>query len=94
MPVIISPFDDDEFKTTDFIKFEGECNDIDLDIAGSSEELEISWWSDISGKIDNGPLLENIFLSEGKHIITLKVVDKEGMSNSAMISIKILKDTS
>ncbi len=94
VPVIVSPLDGDEFKTTDIIKFNSKCDDKDLYIAGVFEELKISWWSDIGGKIGDGPLLAGIFLTEGQHQITLRVTDQEGLSNTASISINIVKDNS
>lgn len=92
MPKIISPLHLNTFKTTGFIIFNGTCDDKDFHIEDSEEELRFIWWSSINGKLGEGPLLDNILLTEGKHNITLEVIDKGGLNNTKSIIINVIKD--
>ncbi len=92
IPLIIAPMNYEQFKLTDSITFNGSCNDIDLQIYESNEKLRFIWWSNISGKLGEGELLQINNLIEGKHSITLEVIDKEGLNNTANILIEIIKD--
>ncbi len=92
LPLIITPTHGREFKTTDFITFNGTCDDLDLHIKNSEEELRYLWWSNINGKLGEGKFLQNVLLDRGIHTITLEVFDKEGSDNSTSITITIKGD--
>jgi hypothetical protein len=89
---IKSPAPNSEWKTSNLIDFIGSCDDPDLHIPESSEELSYEWSSNIIGKFGSNLEMHNLQLSKGKHTITLKVTDIEGESLSTSIEINIIDD--
>ncbi|MFW3145457.1 MAG: hypothetical protein ACMUIE_01435 [Thermoplasmatota archaeon] len=76
------------FEFDELITFTAEADDPDL---GWGDELSYEWSSDISGAIGTGDTISSV-IDVGDHIITLRVTDNEGASNSTSFSITVLDD--
>ncbi len=67
-----------------------DCSARDVDIP-YGDELTYTWSSNTTGEIGTGRSI-NLSLSSGKHLITLTVTDKEGLSNSTSMEIEVLSN--
>ncbi len=82
---ITSPTDGASFGTGSTILFEGSARDAeDGDLTES-----LVWTSTIDGEIGTGGSFSSSSLSDGSHILTASVVDLDGNSRSASVSITI-----
>ena len=89
-PIIKSPSSNMMINELELLDFIGNGSDPDLGITGVDEELTFNWISNIQGYLGKGEILIDINLSIGEHIITLKVTDLLGLTNSVSIIIAII----
>jgi len=83
--VIDEPENDDEFTTDDLITFDGSSSYDD-----DGDDLVHEWTSDIDGVIGTDTVIE-VSLSEGEHVITLKVDDGFGGTDETSIDVTVVK---
>jgi len=81
-PVFTSPEDGGEYEVNELIVFRIDVTDPD----NSRSEIQVSYRSDLDGEILN---VDGAILSEGTHVITCIVTDREGLKNSTEITIKV-----
>ena len=84
---IIQPKDGYRINESNTLDFKGACADPDLNY---SDELTFKWFSNISGKIGEGDVLQNVVLDVGFHLITLEVTDIENRVSITTINISVL----
>ncbi|MCK5561572.1 MAG: DNRLRE domain-containing protein, partial [Thermoplasmata archaeon] len=85
---LVEPLHNAQFTTTDVIHFEAEYDDPDLQIPDSTEDLNVTWFSDIEGAIGYGAELDTT-LSAGTHNITFKVKDNDPNTEAAKITFTV-----
>jgi hypothetical protein len=84
---LTSPFEGAVFPFGEVVVFEGMAADPE---DGSIEEATAyQWYSDRDGSLGYGRTLWGLPLSEGRHTITLTVVDQDGLGDSATVSIVV-----
>jgi hypothetical protein len=79
------PINGSQLSSWDYY-FEAEGFDPDIQFG---DQLNYSWYSDIDGRLGNGPDIYVYYLSSGKHEITLNVTDAHGLHTEAMVTIFI-----
>jgi ELWxxDGT repeat protein len=84
---ILSPSDGDTFYTGDLISFVGVAKDPDGDLTA-----DLVWSSDIDGEIGVGGSFDAA-LSEGVHLITASVVDSDGLTGTAQVTVNVVTNT-
>jgi hypothetical protein len=85
---IASPSDGDLYYIGDLISFNGTASDYeDGDLTA-----DLVWSSDIDGVIGYGGSFDAI-LSEGTHILTASVVDSDGQSGFAQVTVNVVTNT-
>lgn len=83
---ITTPEDDASFKSGQFVTFVGQASDSNnKPITGAN----LTWHSSIDKQLGTGTQINNISLSEGKHLITFAAKDESGNSNSKTINIEV-----
>lgn len=82
---ITSPADSSEFEEEDVIQFRASISDAE------ESGLQATWNSSIDGYLGTGNSI-NRTLSEGTHIITARVVDSGGLSDSYAIVVFVEED--
>lgn len=86
---ITSPADSSAYVRGDTIDFVGSATDAeDGTLSGSS----LVWASDLDGELGTGDTLTRSDLSIGVHQITLVATDKQGVADTATVSIRINAD--
>ncbi|UCH88320.1 MAG: hypothetical protein JSV49_08630 [Thermoplasmata archaeon] len=83
---ILKPQHGDKIYNDYYIWFEGEGNDPDLKFG---DKLEYEWSSDVDGILGNREAIEFYYLTEGKHVITFKVTDNDGLYDEDSINITV-----
>ena len=90
--VIVSPEDGEVFDLGDSVKFRGQVSDDNQ----AEDTLLVMWKSDLDGTIDetsptaSGELaFSKDDLSEGVHLITLTIIDNEGLQATDLLTIQI-----
>jgi parallel beta-helix repeat protein len=95
-PVIISPMGsngnlDQIYFTTEIIDFEAILDDLDLYVSNSTEILNVSWTSNVSGlNLGNTARFNTKIPYDGYHNITVTVTDSAGLANSAHINLFVV----
>jgi fibronectin type 3 domain-containing protein len=85
--VIRHPRDNRIITNEDWLNFEARCTDPEL-VYG--DELTFKWTSSVSSKIGIGEEIKREKLEPGEHVITLYVIDRDGLTESATINITVL----
>ena len=82
---IFSPNSGDEFRSDESIQFSAQgSNDLDGDL------LEFTWYSSLDGEIlQTSNTVGTAILSQGTHVITLKVVDSKGAFSEQSVQIVV-----
>ena len=82
---IFSPNSGDEFRSDESIQFSAQgSNDLDGDL------LEFTWYSSLDGEIlQTSNTVGIAILSQGTHVITLKVVDSKGAFSEQSVQIVV-----
>lgn len=84
---ILMPGNNKEIYKGETLDFESACDDPDI-IYG--DVLIFNWSSNITGVLGEGETLNDILLDVGEHLITLKVMDKDGEASIAFIHVSVL----
>ena len=84
---ISPPADGKQYTNQETINFSVEAYDPDQDLQDSNEELNITWYSNVSKLLGYGPKIENVRLKAGIHQIQVSVKDK---SDVEVIRTKLL----
>jgi parallel beta-helix repeat protein len=95
-PVIISPMGsngdlDQIYFTTEIIDFEVILDDLDLYVSNSTEQLSVSWTSNVSSlNLGTATKFNTKIPYDGHHNITVTVTDSGGLANSAHINLFVV----
>ena len=82
---IFSPKSGDEFRSDESIQFSAQGS-IDLD----GDLLEFTWYSSLDGEIlQTSNTVGTAIISQGTHVITLKVVDSKGAFSEQSVQIVV-----
>jgi len=71
----------------DSLTFVGNANDVDIPYG---DELQYTWYSNISGKLGNRNQLQDFILELGHHNITFAVNDKDYAYTNVSINVKVI----
>jgi hypothetical protein len=86
---ISAPTDSSHFNTSWPVTFNGSGSYDPDEIYGDS--INYNWLSDIEGLIGTGMELTIYMKTEGEHMITLKVTDREGLIDATAVTIYVNK---
>lgn len=87
---IIKPVDSIEIDYGETLDFQGTCDDPDMPY-DPRESLASKWYSNITGEIGTGELLNDILLPIGEHLITFEVTDLAGRNTTVSINVTVLE---
>jgi hypothetical protein len=85
---ILNPLDGTEIENDTALDFIAACSDPDLSYG---DNLTYNWSSSLMGFLGQGKVLDDMYLTLGKHVITLVVYDSENESAKAIINLSIIK---
>jgi parallel beta-helix repeat protein len=88
-PQIISFDDNIKLGADDRLDLEARCHDPDLPYG---DELTYTWSSSIMGELGKGRVIDNVKLDGGKHIITVEVSDKDGLSSMISLNVTVQQE--
>ncbi|UCH89202.1 MAG: fibronectin type III domain-containing protein [Thermoplasmata archaeon] len=75
-----------EFENDESLELEAICFDPDIDYG---DVLTFKWFSNVTGELGEGENLSSITLLPGSHLITLYVMDEDGLMQKATVNITI-----
>ncbi|UCH89203.1 MAG: fibronectin type III domain-containing protein [Thermoplasmata archaeon] len=75
-----------EFENDESLELEAVCFDPDIDYG---DVLTFKWFSNVTGELGEGENLSSIKLLPGSHLITLYVMDEDGLIQKATVNITI-----
>jgi len=85
---ILKPVDGIKIDEGKGLDFKGVYDDPDLPYG---DTLTLNWYSNITGKLGEGEILNNILLPVGNHLITFEVTDLAGEKTIASIHMSVLE---